>query len=171
MNAAGTEPALPAIGQPADQSYPFKAALESASESAGFLWLRPGGRLLPGKMCRPRQKSHSNVIVHRCLAAVSAKAWPLQCRSMEEHHSVVSACFLNTSPVIISKYLALMDFDGFSIKRIQETGFQEKLVSGKTCLQKGLLSTGLGSPGRWLCFNTSLNVLKNCLDVVPGDRI
>lgn len=36
-------------------------------------------------------------------------------RSFEEHQSVISACYLSTSPVIISKYLALMDFDGFSI--------------------------------------------------------
>ena len=37
-------------------------------------------------------------------------------------------------------------------------------ISGNTSLQKGLLSTGIGSPG-------SLDVFKNCLDVVLRDMI
>ena len=36
-------------------------------------------------------------------------------------------------------------------------------ISGKTSLQEGLLSTGISSPGRW---SPSLDVCKNCLDVV-----
>lgn len=36
-------------------------------------------------------------------------------RSFEEHQPVAAACCLSSSPVIISKDLALMDFAGFSI--------------------------------------------------------
>ena len=41
-------------------------------------------------------------------------------------------------------------------------------ISGNTSVQKGLLSTGMGCPGRWLShvLNTSLHVFNNRLDVV-----
>jgi len=43
-------------------------------------------------------------------------------------------------------------------------------ISGNTSLQKGLLSTGIGSPGRWLS-HPSLDVFKDCLDVVLRNMI
>ena len=45
-----------------------------------------------------------------------------------------------------------------------------RLDISKTSLQKGLLSTGIGSPGRWLSHHP-LDVFKNRLDVVLRDMI
>jgi len=92
----------------------------------------------------PALLQHGRAAVSGCRrCSLHCRAAP-GCWGRRQHHCVIAAFSLGHWGSLGSRMRR------FSKQALLREGKAEHCLSGNTSLQKGLLSTGMGSPGRWL---------------------